>query len=178
MGIPDYASSMTFELFTTAAPVPFPGPEQLSVRFLFHNGTTGNDSTPTPYPLFGGQDTTIPWADFVKGMQTFAVGSQTTWCQACGNSTGVCAAVDTGTGGSAAGAASTGNAAGEGGSGNGNGLSPAVNGVIGAMVTLAVVLGVEALVVLVAGLRVVKKRVGGKEEAGVGPEAVGKNGAA
>ena len=36
-------------------------------------------------------------------------------------------------------------------------MSKAVAGVIGAMVTLAVVLGAEALIMLAAGLRVVRK---------------------
>jgi hypothetical protein len=40
----------------------------------------------------------------------------------------------------------------------GSGISTAVGGVIGAMVTLAVVLGVEALILLVAGMRVVRKK--------------------
>ena len=91
IGIPDYASTMTFELFTTAAPAPFPAVDDLQVRFLWHNGTTGNTSTPTAYPLFGQQNLTLTWNDFVKGMNRFAVGSQADWCQACGNSTGVCA---------------------------------------------------------------------------------------
>ena len=154
-GIPDYASTMTFELFTTATPNPFPAAEDLSVRFLFHNGTTGNNSVPVAYPLFGQSATTLPWTDFVKGMNVFAVGSQSQWCEACGNSTGVCASAE-----------SSGNpgpvvGGGSGGSGSG-GISKAVAGVIGAMVTLAVILGVEGLVMLVAGLRLVRKnRVGG-----------------
>ena len=142
---------MTFELFTTAAPDPFPAAEDLSVRFLFHNGTTGNNSVPVAYPLFGQSATTLPWNDFVKGMNAFAVGSQSQWCEACGNSTGVCAGAQSSNPGPVV----------RGGSG-GSGISKAVAGVIGAMVTLAVILGVEGLVMLVAGLRLVRKnRVGG-----------------
>lgn len=37
-------------------------------------------------------------------------------------------------------------------------MSKAVAGVIGAMVTLAVILGVEALIMLIAGLRLVSKK--------------------
>jgi regulator of protease activity HflC (stomatin/prohibitin superfamily) len=40
-------------------------------------------------------------------------------------------------------------------------MSAAVGGVIGAMVTLGVILGIEALLLLVAGLRVVKNGTGG-----------------
>ena len=83
-------------------------------------------------------------------MNAFAIGDQADWCHACGNSTGVCAA-------SSAPAIPV-----SGGKSGGGGVSKAVAGVIGAFVTLAVILGVEALVLLVAGLRVVsKKRLSG-----------------
>ena len=143
---------MTFELFTTAAPDPFPAVQDLSVRFLFHNGTTGNNSVPVAYPLFGQSNTTLSWNDFVSGMNAFAVGSQSQWCAACGNSTGVCASPESNPGPIVGG-----------GSGSGSGgVSKAVAGVIGAMVTLAVILGVEGLVILLAGLRLVRKnRLGG-----------------
>ena len=158
-GIPDYASTMTFELFTTAAPEPFPAVEDLSVRFLFHNGTTGNNSVPVAYPLFGQSNTTLSWNDFVNGMNAFAVGSQSQWCQACGNTTGVCASPDSNPGPVVGGS-------GSGSSGSG-GISKAVAGVIGAMVTLAVILGVEALIMLVGGLRLARKhRVSGAAATG------------
>lgn len=147
---------MTFELFTDVAPTPFPTPDDIQVRFLWHNGTTGNTSTPTPYPLFGQQNLTLSWNDFVSGMNAFAVGSQADWCKACGNSTGVCAAASTLTSPSSGGSASASKTGGSGG-----GVSRPVAGVIGAMVTLAVVLGVEGLIMLVAGLRLVgKNRLG------------------
>lgn len=155
IGIPDYASSMTFELFTDVAPTPFPAVDDIQVRFLWHNGTTGNTSTPTPYPLFGQSNLTLGWNDFVAGMNAFAIGSQSDWCNACGNSTGVCASS------TLTSPSSGGKSGGGGSSGGGGGVSKPVAGVIGAMVTLAVVLGVEGLVMLVAGLRLVgKKRLG------------------
>ena len=147
-GIPDYASTMTFELFTNAAPSPFPKPEDINVRFFFHNGTTGNNSAPVAYPLFGRTDTAVPWNDFVTGINKFAIGNQPAWCQACGNGTGVCASPST----TSSGSTSTGS-----GSSSSGGVSKAVAGVIGAMVTLAVILGIEAIVMLIAGLRLVKK---------------------
>lgn len=146
-GVPDYASTMTFELFTTAPATPFPAVSDLQVRFLFHNGTTGNSSTPQPYPLFGSSSTDMSWDDFVNGMGKFSVGSQSQWCTACGNTTGVCASQTTMAPGSKPSTAD----------GSGNGVSPAVGGVIGAMVTLAVILLVEALIMLLAGLRLVRK---------------------
>ena len=152
-GVPDYASTMTFELFTNTAPSPFPAVGDLNVRFLFHNGTTSNESTPIAYPLFGQQNTTLSWNNFAAGMNKFAVGSQEAWCQACGNSTGVCATSTSSTpstGPSPSPSSSS--------SGGGNGVSKAVAGVIGAMVTLAVILGIEALIMLIAGLRLVSKK--------------------
>ncbi|KAL8907681.1 MAG: hypothetical protein Q9207_001249 [Kuettlingeria erythrocarpa] len=149
-GIPDYASTMTFELFTTADATPFPAVEDLQVRFLFHNGTTDETSKPTPYPLFGQAATELKWMDFAAGMNRFAVGGQEQWCKACGNSTGVCATaaasrVDSGT-------------EGNGSSGSGEGITNIVAGVIGAMVTLTTILAAEALVMLFAGWRVVRKK--------------------
>lgn len=151
MGIPDYASTMTFELFTTADASSFPAVEDLQVRFLFHNGTMDENSKLTAYPLFGQSSTELTWTDFEAGMGRFAVGGQKQWCEACGNSTGTCASV-TPSSSSSSGAGAAGSDLGTGG-----GISKAAAGVIGAMVTLAVILGSQAAVMLVAGLRVVKK---------------------
>lgn len=149
---------MTFELFTDVAPTPFPTVDDIQVRFYWHNGTTGNTSTPTAYPLFGQPNLALSWKDFATGMKKFAVGSQADWCSACGNSTGVCASsilTSPSSGGK------SGSAASGGGGGGGGGVSKPVAGVIGAMVTLAVVLGVEGLIMLLAGMRLVsKKRLG------------------
>jgi len=151
-GMVDYASSMTFELVTNASTSSFPAASDISVRFLFHNGTASADSEPVAYPLFGSGEEVIPWNDFVANMDKFSIGSTQAWCTACGNSTGTCAAY--------APASSSGNnsAGTQSKKTSGNGLSPVVNGVIGAMVTLAIVLGLEALVLLVGGMRVVSKK--------------------
>lgn len=99
-------------------------------------------------------------------MNKFAVGGQEPWCKACGNSTGVCASSVPST------TVDTGAASGQGSSGNG--ISKAVAGVIGAMVTLAVILAVEALVMLVGGLRMVrKKKLASGHGSGVDGEANG-----
>lgn len=89
-------------------------------------------------------------------MNKFAIGDQATWCSQCGNTTGVCAATSTSTStGSSASATASG-------SSSSGGISKAVAGVIGAMVTLAVILGLEALIMVLGGLRLVnKKRLGG-----------------
>lgn len=153
-GVTDYASAMTFELFTNSSvsisSTSYPAVDEIYVRFLFHNGTTNSTSEPIAYPLFGTGQEVISWNDFTENMNTFSVGSDEQWCAACGNTTGTCASYAPGGAESTSTSSSTGK--------SGNGLSPAVNGVIGAMVTLAVVLGLEALVLAVAGLRVVSKK--------------------
>ncbi|KAL9614929.1 MAG: hypothetical protein Q9167_000571 [Letrouitia subvulpina] len=149
-GIPDYASGMVFELFTTGPADPFPKPEDLQVRFLFRNGTASNGSQPTLFPLFAQPRTELSWTDFAGRMNAFAVGEQGEWCRVCGNSTGVCASTASSSGTQTQGS--------QDGSGGGGGVSKAVAGVIGAMVTLAVVLAVEAAILLLGGLRLVSKK--------------------
>lgn len=156
-GVVDYASSMTFELFTnssvTVSADNYPSEDEIYVRFLFSNGTATNESEPTPYPLFGSGQTALSWKDFTTGMDNFAIRDNEHWCTICGETDGTCAAYaseSSGNDGASASASS--------GEKSGNGLSPAVNGVIGAMVTLAVVLGLEALILVVGGFRVVSKK--------------------
>jgi len=153
-GIVDYASSMTFELVTnaTVTNTSYPSNDDISVRFLFSNGSASANPL-TAYPLFGQSETVIPWNTFVDQMNQFAIGDQADWCSKCGNSTGICASstTSTSTGTSASATPSSS-------SSSSGGISKAVAGVIGAMVTLAVILAVEALILLVAGLRVVNKR--------------------
>lgn len=153
----DYASSMTFELITNAdISTGYPAANDISVRFLVSNGSaayTGQQA----YPLFGLGQTVLPYPTFVSEMQKFSVGDTESWCKLCGVTTGTCAAyaptdADTGSGLAAAGSTTTT------GHGNGNAISLPVAGVIGALVTLAVVLGLQALIVLVGGLRLVRKR--------------------
>ena len=157
--IPDYASTMTFELVTNATVSSSSSPQtkDISVRFLYHDGPASSDSELKAYPLFGQSETTLTWNDFTERMDAIAVGDQRAWCAACGNSTGVCTVSEA--------SSPTGAAAGAKGSG---GLSNAVAGVIGAFVTLAVVLGVEALVMLGSGLRVVRKRRAAQVEEKIG----------
>jgi hypothetical protein len=144
----DYASSMVFELFTDAdVSSGFPAKDDLQVRFLFHNGTASNSSEPTVYPLFGGDAKAVSWNEFQDKLNKFAITSTEQWCTKCGNSTGSCAAY-----------ASDKNDASAQQSSSDNGISPVVGGVIGAFVTLAVVLGSLAAFMLVGGFRLVSKR--------------------
>ena len=159
-GIMDYASSMTFELVTnaTVSNSSYPNNDQISVRFLFSNGTAAENPL-TAYPLFNQSELLLPWNTFADQMNKFAIGDQAGWCSACGNTTGTCASTSTSTStSSSASATATSSFSGSG------GISKAVAGVIGAMVTLAVILGVEGLIMLVGGLRLVsRKRLAGGE---------------
>ncbi|KAI9744808.1 MAG: hypothetical protein M1818_001733 [Claussenomyces sp. TS43310] len=153
-GIVDYASSMVFELVTnaTVSSSSYPSTSDISVRFLFSNGSAA-DNPLTAYPLFGQSSLEVPWPTFVTEMNKFAIGDQASWCKACGNTTGTCATAT-----SASPSPSSTSLSSTSSSSNGSGMSKAVAGVIGAMVTLAVILGIEALILLLGGLRVVSKK--------------------
>ncbi|EWG37108.1 acid phosphatase [Fusarium verticillioides 7600] len=142
-GVVDYASSMAFELVTNATN---PTADDVSVRFYFANGTAAQH-TPKLFPLFGKDETTISWKDFKTGMSDFAIEDTKHWCKLCGNNDGTCA--------SSSDDDSTSSQSSSGGSGNG--VSKPVAGVIGALVTLVVILGVQAAFILLGGLRLVKK---------------------
>ena len=155
-GIPDYASALVFELFTdgnTTNSTGFPAASDLQVRCLFHNGTTNASSTLVTYPLFGGSDYSVSWTDFQTNMNKFAVQTTQDWCTKCGNSTGTCAAYSK-SGSSSGSSGSSGSSSSSSPSG-GKHMSAAIGGVIGAFVTLAVVLGLEFLAMLCCGFRLV-----------------------
>lgn len=150
-GVNDYASSMVFELFAANGTSALPAVEDLQVRFLWHNGSSATGVDPTPFPLFGGSELAIPWTTFADKMSNFSLGTTEEWCKACGNTTGTCAPY-------ASSASSSGGSSSSSSSGGSGGISKAVAGVIGAMVTLGVILGLEALILAVGGLRLVSKK--------------------
>lgn len=151
-GVVNYAASMAFELVTNATVGSgsdgYPSADDISVRFLFSNASAA-DEAPAVYPLFGQDKTLLPWTDFVSEMNKFAIGDTPDWCRVCGVTTGACADSSAGSGSGDAASASK--------AGNGNGISLPVAGVIGALVTLAVVLGAEALIYVLSGVTLVKK---------------------
>lgn len=65
-GINNFASSMVFELVTnaTVTSTSYPSTDDISVRFLFANGTAGYAPL-NPYPLFGQEQLVLPWDTFV-----------------------------------------------------------------------------------------------------------------
>jgi len=156
-GVPDYASSLVWELVTnaTVSNNSYPTEDDISVRFYFHNGTTSNISEPTEFPLFGTGRSPLSWSEFVNSTGQFSIGTQNEWCTACGNSTGVCSPSALGDDG---GSSSLGTSSSDSNSGGGGGISKAVAGVIGAMVTLGVILGLELLLFLIGGFRLVSKK--------------------
>lgn len=150
-GVPDYASSMAWELVTNSTSDSFPDPKDISVRFYFQNGTLSSSDDLTEYRLYGESTTTIPWSTFVEKTEKIAIMTTDQWCNACGNTDGECSS----SGDSGSGSASTDSA-----SGGSGGISKAVAGVIGAMVTLGVILGLEALILLLGGFRLTRKGKG------------------
>ncbi|KAJ6185298.1 hypothetical protein N7519_006599 [Penicillium mononematosum] len=148
-GIPDYASSMVFELVTNASGTDFPTDKSdISVRFMFHNGTITGSSEPTVYALYGQPSKLLSWDEFSSKTKEIAVTSDDEWCAVCGNTDGKCASSDSTSGDSSSASTS---------STNGSGMSLAVAGVIGAMVTLAVILGLQAIFFLLGGFRIAKR---------------------
>ncbi|KAL2846660.1 histidine phosphatase superfamily [Aspergillus pseudoustus] len=147
-GIPDYASSMVWELVTNSSSDTFPETSEISVRFTFHNGTLTGDSTPSEHSLYGQSSAVIPWSTFVEQTEKIAVMTTEQFCEVCGNTDGQCASSsDSDSDSASADAASKGD----------GGISRPVAGVIGAMVTLAVILGLQAAFLLLGGFRIAKK---------------------
>ena len=129
-GLPGYASTMAFELFSDSdgdMDDAFPQQEAaLRVRFMFRNGTEAGG--PKAFPLFGSGTDSLGWKEFVKQMGERAITDVGDWCDLCKSKAGFCAAYrDTPSSSSSSSSSSSG------------GLSNVVAGVIGAVVTLSVV---------------------------------------
>lgn len=87
-GLPDYASSLAFELFTESNMTSFPSnTDDLRVRFLFKNGTS---SVFTAFPIFDRKDDFMPWNDFRTEFQTRAIKTAADWCARCKSIVGWC----------------------------------------------------------------------------------------
>jgi prostatic aicd phosphatase len=81
-GLPHYASTMAFEVFTRGDVTAFPNVDDLRVRLMFRNGSTKGEAS-RAYPLFGGQEQSLPYNDFVSKMKEFAINSTEQWCSTC-----------------------------------------------------------------------------------------------
>lgn len=156
-GIVDYASSITFELVTNAtvegAGTPTTvDPDDVSVRFLFANGSASDSNVPQYYPLFGQNETTISWNDFSAGISSFAVADTASWCQVCGNTTGVCAPSSSSSSGSGSGSSSDNGSSSSGGSGITAGVAAGIG-----VVSLFGFILLLTIAAFLLGFRVVRK---------------------
>lgn len=149
MGLPDYASTMTFELRRAAGTSGF---NNLSVRFGFRNGS--DPSAPLNYfPMFGQNQTDMPWSQWSQQMSNIAITSDASWCSICNSTLTFC----TGSGSSASSTTSS-QSGSQSGSPSGteaaspsqssSGLSNAAAGGIGAGVTIGVIAIIEGLAAL------------------------------
>ena len=139
-GLPDYASTMTFEL---RRPANSSGFDDLFVRFGFRNGS--NPSTPVTYfPMFGTNATDMAWSDWSKKMSAIAIPSQGDWCDICNSTQSFCVGVSAA---STSGSGSSSSTSSES-SSSSSGLSNAAAGGIGAGVTIGVIAIVEGLIAL------------------------------
>jgi hypothetical protein len=157
--IPSYGSAMVFELFSTGDNAEVPSdPEDLWVRFSFHNGTSDYSSKQlTSYPMFntGRSNTDMLWPVFQDYFAKIGLDSVADWCTRCNSGSSFCRGAD--------------------GSGvtlivpsphdrKKKEVSPAVAGVIGAVVSLFVAALLFALAMLIGGIRfhrVERRQLGG-----------------
>jgi len=148
-GIPELGGSMVIELFTMVADgesSSYPtDSSNLFVRFLYQNGT-GEDAQLTQYPLFGADPDNgyVSFDDFAAGIEPIMMLSIEDWCSECGSYSIFCPAFE-GENSSPGGTDSL--------STSRRGLSPAIAGVIGALVTLVVLALIIGLAMLLLGLR-------------------------
>jgi hypothetical protein len=150
-GLPNQGSSMIFELYSLQSTPSdtYPSKEDLMVRFLLRNGTNSSDlSTPlTEYPLFGRgpSEIAVPYDEFVKKM-TDIVMSAPEWCITCSSGSIFCTYYVTGSNSPPQSGGKTGSSR--------QNLSPAVAGVIGAVVTLVFLGLIAAAAAILLGFRV------------------------
>lgn len=82
-GLPEYASTLTFELFTEENVTTFPdADEDLRIRFLFRNGSNP-DRNLTAFPLFGKKEISLPWTEFLHQMSQLSIDTADEWCEIC-----------------------------------------------------------------------------------------------
>jgi len=130
-GLPGYASTMAFELFTEDDVEEFPAEEDLRIRWMLKNGTEGDL---TAFPLFGQDEEVLSYSKFLEEMDSIAIRDVGTWCDVCSATIEFCAAYEDETDTSEESENES-----ESESGSKGGMCNAVAGVIGAMVTLGVV---------------------------------------
>ncbi|KAH8705149.1 histidine phosphatase superfamily [Talaromyces proteolyticus] len=92
-GLPVTGASLVLEMFSinSTSDSSYPQISDLFVRFLFHNGTSGDEAF-TQYPLFGHGPSSIdmPFTDFVEGLGDVLIPSTHNWCTTCNSSSVYC----------------------------------------------------------------------------------------
>ena len=163
-GLPDYGSSMVFELFGVgeSSSAPYPDLKDLNVRFLFRNSTNPSSEL-ISYPLFGRgpSQTDMPFHDFLQSMENIMLASVGDWCTVCNSTSVFCASFVN----------DTSNNATDDGSGSfpqmvKESMRPAVAGVIGAIIALFLAGLVLAAVMLVGGIRFYRSKPKRRSELG------------
>ncbi|KAK3706939.1 hypothetical protein LTR37_012438 [Vermiconidia calcicola] len=86
LGLPNFGSVAVFELFSSSelGTVEFPSEEDLWVRFYFRNGTDSEEPYQA-YPIFnhGPDSFEMQWTEFEAAMSEIAVGNIGDWCSQC-----------------------------------------------------------------------------------------------
>jgi prostatic aicd phosphatase len=84
LGLPDYASTLVFEAVTNATVTStLPPLEDISVRFLFRNGSAP-DAPLTAWPLFETGKELLSWSEWSEHISGIQIASPAAWCKECG----------------------------------------------------------------------------------------------
>ena len=162
--IPDYGSSMVFELYSNGLSnnVKYPNLSDLMVRFLFRNGTDSKSNLDV-YNLFGRNDAQgdLSLKELLMAMENLTLPSVGDWCNTCqsGNVSIFCASYVDSTSFDGSGSPSRQRS-------HQSRISLAIAGVIGAVVTLFLAGLVLALVITVGGVRVYRTKAKRRSEVG------------
>ena len=158
LGIPEYGSSMVFELYSLTENDTdiYPSTTDLNVRFFFQNGTD-DTSDLVAYPLFGNGPSGIGMtlSEFVADMEKVMILSVGNWCQTCASFSIFCPAFEADAGDARSGPMRPRSR---------GGLRPVVAGVIGAVVTLAIVGLLIAAAAVFGGARLYRQRTKKRSE--------------
>lgn len=155
--LPEPGSSFVFELFALRDNDigTYPELDELYVRFIYQNGTDEYDA-PIEYPLFGRSpsQSMMTLTDFVAGLQRIMIRNVEDWCETCSSYSIFCPAFTDSESRFGQDTSSR------------SGLSPAVAGVIGAIVALVVFALIVAAVMFLCGLRLQKMHRNRRSELG------------
>lgn len=157
-GIPEFASTAVFELFTFTSTPEFPSStDDLWVRFYFRNGTEQQDDQILyqSYPLFshGPSETDLRWRDFQSEATALSMSQVGDWCEACSATTVFCPAFNASLFEAAAASSGDGKP-----SDKAYTLSPSVSGVLGAIIALIIAGVIFGLAMVLGGIRIHRKK--------------------